>query len=168
MIEQLAAGAALLVLLAAAWSDFRTVRIGNIWPLLLILLFAAYALTGGRIDQPWMHLAHFGVALAAGMLLFAMKWIGGGDAKLYAAIALWFPLSQGAWLLLATTLAGLVLAVVYLLTRRLVPREQRKDRRIPYGVAIAAGAVTAWFLAPGAVNRTIDVNELATGDFHFN
>ena len=81
------------------------------------------------------------------MLLFAMRWFGGGDAKLYAAIALWFDLSGGVVLIFSVGMAGLLLAVTYLAARRIGPfrsdPEERKNRRIPYGVAIGFGAVIA-------------------------
>jgi prepilin peptidase CpaA len=94
------------------------------------------------------HLLHFALALAAGMGLFALGWFGGGDAKLYAAAALWFALDRAVYLLLCVVIAGAVLALVHIgirLLRR--PGEGRarniKDGKIAYGVAIALGAMTA-------------------------
>jgi prepilin peptidase CpaA len=165
MIEQLFPLAAAGALAAAAWSDFRTFRISNLWPLVLILLFGGFWLLGAEVTDPLSHLAHFGIALVVGMVLFALKWIGGGDAKLYAAVALWFPLSSGPALVFATTMAGLVLAVFYVLTRRWVAKDKRKDRRIAYGVAIAFGAVLCWLLYPTAAPKPMDVNELGYGTF---
>ena len=87
------------------------------------------------------------------MALFAMKWFGGGDAKLYAAVALWFPLQKGPFLLFYVGMAGLVLAIMFMLTRRFTKGadgKKRTERRIPYGVAIAVGAIACWLLqAPG-------------------
>jgi prepilin peptidase CpaA len=168
MIENIFPIAAAGVLMVAAWTDFRTFRIANIWPVALILLFGGLLLFGGGVDQPLWHLAHFGIALVVGMLLFAVRWIGGGDAKLYAGVALWFPLSTAPALLLATTLAGLVLAIIYVLTRRWVAKEKRKDRRIAYGVAIAIGAITCWLLYPSHATKPIDVNELGYGQFRLD
>jgi prepilin peptidase CpaA len=165
MIEHLIPLAAACALAAAAWSDFRTFRISNIWPLLLILLFGAFWLLGSSVTDLPSHFAHFGIALVIGMGLFALKWIGGGDAKLYASVALWFPLSSGPALVFTTTMAGLVLAIIYVLTRRWVAKEKRKDRRIAYGVAIALGAVLCWFLNPTAAPKPMDVNELGYGTF---
>ena len=67
MIEQLFPLAAAGALAAAAWSDFRTFRISNIWPLVLILLFGGFWLLGAEVTDPLSHLAHFGVALFVGM-----------------------------------------------------------------------------------------------------
>src|SRR5690606_26546741 len=56
----------------------------------LVLLFFPAALAGG-LGWPAFGL-HLGVGLAAlvaGMAMFALRWMGGGDAKLLAAAALW-------------------------------------------------------------------------------
>ncbi|MGL5839173.1 MAG: A24 family peptidase [Sphingorhabdus sp.] len=152
MTEQLSLAAALAMLLAAAWSDIRAFRIANYYPFALILIFAAYALLDVAPGVPWWHLAHFAIALAVGMLVFGIKWIGGGDAKLYAAIAIWFPLATGPLLLLCITISGAVVALFYIAMRKfgVGPNADlaRKDRRIPYGVALAVGAVACWFLQP--------------------
>ena len=143
--------AALLVLLGAAWSDIRSFRIPNGYPMALLLLFVPLAALQIGFPEIWWHLAHFAVALAIGMLLFAIKWVGGGDAKLYAAVAIWFPLDQAPMLAMFTGLSGLVLAIVYFLRRKLASSDAQKakakDRRIPYGVALALGAIACWLWA---------------------
>jgi prepilin peptidase CpaA len=158
-------GVAALCLLGAAISDIRSFTISNWFPLALIALFIVHRLIAGFSGGDWWNVAHFGIALAVSMLLFGLKWIGGGDAKLYAAAALWFPLGQGPKLIFLTGIAGLVLAIVYFATRRWAKpsadgKKKRGDRRIPYGVAIALGAIACWFLqAPKAPNK-INFNEL--------
>jgi prepilin peptidase CpaA len=139
--------AAICLLLAAA-SDVRAFRISNIFPALLILLFLASRTIWGFAPADLAHLTHFIVALAVGMLLFKVGWVGGGDAKLYAAAALWFAGTNAALLIFATGLAGLVLAIFYILKRKLgspPDRSKRTERRIPYGVAIAGGALIMGF-----------------------
>ena len=77
--------------------------------------------------------------------------LGGGDVKLLAAVGLWFDLAGAARMLLAVVLAGGALAVLILLLRSFSWSEGAKARvhllrprgGIPYGVAIAAGALTA-------------------------
>lgn len=132
-----------LCLLLAAISDIRAFRIPNIYPALLLLLFLASRLIWGFSSADWEHLLHFVIALAAGMLLFKMSWVGGGDAKLYAAITIWFAGMNAAMLIFATGMAGLLLALFYILKRKMwqqADRTKRSERRIPYGVAIAGGA----------------------------
>jgi prepilin peptidase CpaA len=136
---------AALCLILAAVSDFRSYRISNIFPALLLLLFLATRLYWGFAVTDWSHLLHFVIALAAGMVLFQMGWIGGGDAKLYAGAAIWFSGINAAFLIFATGLAGFVLAVAFVMTRKMRRRadpSRRSERRIPYGVAIAGGALT--------------------------
>jgi prepilin peptidase CpaA len=131
-------------LVLAAASDVRAFRIPNIYPALLILLFLATRGITGFVPADWGHLIHFGIALVVGMALFKMGWVGGGDAKLYAAAAIWFTGINAAFLIFATGLAGLILAIFYLLMRKLGSKadpSKRADRRIPYGVAIAGGAI---------------------------
>lgn len=139
-----------LVLLAllGAYLDTRYRRLPN-WLCLAVLL--AGALSGLALhDAGWMamSLLHAAIALLVGMVLFALRAIGGGDAKYYAAFAAWFPLKFAVPLFVATSLAGLPLAVVWIVFRRLRPRpaigapEAVNDfAMMPYGVAIAAGAV---------------------------
>ena len=92
-------------------------------------------------------------ALLVGMGMFAMNWIGGGDAKLLAAAALWLGWPSVLSFLLVTGLAGGALAVVLLNIRSgllrpimqqgpaWVGRLAAPGGDVPYGVAIAAGAL---------------------------
>ena len=132
-------------LLLAAASDIRAYKISNIYPACLLLLFVVSRVTWGFSPADWSHLLHFAITLAAGMGLFRIGWVGGGDAKLYAAVAIWFSGLNAALLIFATGLAGLLLAVVYVVKRlvsRTPDRSKRSERRIPYGVAIAGGALS--------------------------
>ena len=132
-------------LVLAAISDMRAFRIPNIYPAILILLFVLMQGFSGFSDQLWVQLLHFIAALVVGMALFAKGWIGGGDAKLYAAVALWFNFSGGVALLFMTSISGLVLAIMLIAARMAGLRKNvpKEERRIPYGVAIAVGAVAS-------------------------
>jgi prepilin peptidase CpaA len=155
--------AAAFVLLGAAYSDLKQFRIPNMMPALLLVLYATYVAVAGAGAFSWWHIAHFAIALAAGMVLFALKWIGGGDAKLYAAAALWFPLQSGHWLIFLVGIAGAVLAVLFIITRRFTrgpDGRKRTDRRIPYGFAIAVGAIACWLLQPATQPQRMNVDEL--------
>lgn len=101
------------------------------------------ALLGPAGGPVWSNAVHAVIALVVGMALFAGGVIGGGDAKFYAALALWFPLDAGFRLLLLVSLAGLILtlAMWVLIWRREPAGTSRQTRSVPYGVAIAAGAV---------------------------
>lgn len=97
----------------------------------------------------------FGV-LIAGMGMFAVGWIGGGDAKLFAAAGLWMGLGALLPYLLVTALAGGGLAVILLALRSVwlrpiaargpgwFGRLATPGENVPYGIAIAFGALAAF------------------------
>ncbi len=95
------------------------------------------------------------VALALGIAMFALGWIGGGDAKLFAACAFWLGWPAILPFLIWTSLAGGVLALALLWSRKLVAtmpamgppwfgRLMQAGGDVPYGLAIAAGALIAF------------------------
>jgi prepilin peptidase CpaA len=65
--------------------------------------------------------------------------MGGGDVKLAAALALWFPPLATVKFLVIMSIAGGVLTLVILVFHRLKKREGRPE--IPYGVAISFGGL---------------------------
>ena len=87
--------------------DLITMKIPNWISLALIgAFFPAALLVGvGPMDIA-IHLGVGVVALMIGMGMFALNWIGGGDAKLLAASCLWMGLSGVAPFLLWTGVAG--------------------------------------------------------------
>lgn len=96
------------------------------------------------------------VLLGAGMAMFALKWMGGGDAKLMAAAALWIGLPGIASFFLYTGLAGGLLALGLIAARSAylrpfaasgpawVGRLATPGAAAPYGVAIAVGALASF------------------------
>ena len=154
MIENGILAAAAFVLLGAAYSDLKQFKIPNLMPALLLALYGCYVAIVGLSAFSWWHAAHFAIALIVGMALFAMKWFGGGDAKLYAAVALWFPLQKGPLLLLYVGMAGLVLAIMFMHTcwsDRLLavasPWTVDEDECRGFGQSMPAFAVKADFQA---------------------
>ena len=141
--------AAAVVLAIAALSDLLRLRIPNACSLALVLLFAVAA-AGGELA--WRtHLLGGAVGLAGGLVAFACGWVGAGDAKLLAAVALWCGLRRFPALLMAVGLAGGVLAVMVLVARRcrlgrwLSLPCLAEDAPLPYGLAIAGAAI--WMMA---------------------
>ncbi len=141
---------AFVVLLAwAAWGDIRTYRISNRLVAAFLFLFVA-ALAAGSI--PWAsiigHLGAGAFALAFGLILFARNWIGGGDAKLFAALALWAGWPDLVRLAIVMALAGGVLSILQLIRSRGTesgPENESSFRRpVPYGVAIALAGFDFW------------------------
>lgn len=133
---------------AAAWLDLTRRRIPN-WLCAVTALagLALVALTGSLGDLG-SHAAHMLAALLGGMGLFALGGFGGGDAKFYAGVASWFGFGQAPLLLLWVALSGLVLLVGWFTYRRLrrIPLRRKMQGPfdgLPYGMAIASGAVGA-------------------------
>lgn len=159
MLASLVAAAGSALLCVAALYDLGWRLIPNLVPLalasaglLLRLAEGAHAIVASL------------VAAAAAAVLLGVAWwrgvLGGGDAKLGVAASLFVPPHALAPFLLATALAGGVLALAFLLARPLLPRRIRPAGRaapllnrlaraeawrirrgvLPYAVAIAAGA----------------------------
>ena len=161
LIKSLVLGAFAVLVIAAALKDLSSFTIPNWISITLALAFAPAALLLGA------SLGAIGVSLAvgAGVLvlaagMFAMGWIGGGDAKLMAAAALWVGLRGLAPFALYTALAGgaLALGLVALRSTWIRPlaavgpqwarRLATPGEAAPYGVAIAVGALAAFALNP--------------------
>ena len=149
-----------LLLLVAALRDLASYTIPNWISLTGLAAFAVVALAVG-LPLPQLALAA-GVgaaALALGVGMFALGWIGGGDAKLFAVCGLWLGWSAFMPFLLVTAVAGGALAVALLLARKLsvwlptaapawVRRLATPGENVPYGVAIAVGALVAFPASP--------------------
>ena len=135
------------LLLLAALEDLWRLQISN-W---LCAAVAGGAFLALAIDGPagdlWQNLLLFALVLGVGTLLFVKGWMGGGDIKLLAAVALWFNLDQGWKMLVAVAVAGGLETLLVMMLRALPWRPALRERLsvlqrtdgIPYGVAIGAG-----------------------------
>jgi prepilin peptidase CpaA len=138
-----------VLMAAAAFEDFRRLTIPNLVPAALCLLWPAHVVAG----HPTLYgaLGALGCALAVfavGAVLFARGWLGGGDVKLLAAVALWHGVRLLPALLLWVALVGgglglLCLAMrrsgigIFLASRGLETVALEDGAGIPYAVAIA-------------------------------
>jgi prepilin peptidase CpaA len=143
---------ALGCVMAGAISDLRRYEIPNSLTIGLLLTAAAYGLATPGFA--WAsHAAAGGIMFAIAVLLFHLQWWGGGDAKLVTGVAVWSSLAELAQLGACIALAGGGLAAVLLIGRRLAAHRDpetllpmlRRGGPVPYGVAIAAGAL--WWAA---------------------
>ena len=148
MIEQVLLVAILAIAAGGAVWDIAKRKIPNWLCLILAIVAAAYSFQQfGMPGLGWATL-HALIALIAGMALFAMGAIGGGDAKFYAGGAFSLQLSQALPMLGITVLSGFVLLVVMVLGRRFLVRAgfsiaELRKMQLPYGVAIAIGLAIA-------------------------
>jgi prepilin peptidase CpaA len=140
-----AAAALPVILVWAAAVDILTRKIPNTVVLLLTACFAIFAVAAGMpFAQIAAHAACASAVLLFGFLLFSLSMVGGGDAKLLAAASLWFGFDSLLLFLASTALAGGVLSLAYLAVsaaRVGLGQEDALVRSIPYGAAIAAGAL---------------------------
>ncbi len=143
------------IILAAA-SDLATMTISNRLTLALVAAFPLVAFFSGLplSSAGWQVLTAF-LVLTIGIAGFALGAVGGGDAKLAAAMALWIdPSLVFLWLLIMSAFGG-VLTVTILILRRFhlpvafagqswIARLHSRDSGIPYGVALAAAGLVIY------------------------
>jgi prepilin peptidase CpaA len=137
----------------AAASDLVTMTISNRISLLLGAGFIVLALLSGMSLHEMLSHAGAGLTvLAVAFLCFAMGWIGGGDAKVAAAAALWFGFGNLLEYLVYVSLFGGALTLLLLQFRQWplpaalhgqswLMRLHSKESGIPYGIALALGAL---------------------------
>lgn len=139
-------------LIAAAGWDLASFTIPNFIQAVLLVGFAIFALASGMaLHSLGWHLLAACVGFALGFSLFALRLVGGGDAKLFASVSLWFGLSNLLDYALIASAFGGVLTVALLGFRKLPMPEPLSGQKwlmrlhdetagIPYGVALASGA----------------------------
>jgi prepilin peptidase CpaA len=137
----------------AAASDLFTMTISNRVSLALAAGFLVLApISGMGLYDMALHAGAGACVLVVAFTCFAMGWIGGGDAKVAAAAALWFGFSHLLDYLLTASLFGGVLTLLLLQFRRWplpypfvgqawLLRLHAQDSGIPYGIALAIGAL---------------------------
>lgn len=144
----------------AALHDLTTMKIPNWISAVLIVTFfpAAFAL-GLPLGVVGASVGLAIATLVVGMGMFAANWIGGGDAKLLAASMLWMGVSGGVPFVLYTALVGGGFCLLLMTARSHLPffaqtgpgwvmRLMQPKGDIPYGVAIAIGALLAYPSSP--------------------
>ncbi len=140
-------------LACAAITDIRSMRIPNWVSLALLALFAVSA-AAGTVAAPQAHLLVALAVLVVTFTLFAANWLGAGDAKLLAALALWMgPQHIAPFLALVAILGGMFAAMLltaHWLSQRYAllshyavfarSSEWMRAGKLPYGVPICVAA----------------------------
>ena len=108
------------------------------------------------------------IIFVVGVVLFALNMLGGGDAKLAPGAVLWAGYDGLFEFIIVMTLAGGVLAVVLLLGRLAlraagaapdrVPVVFQSGKPVPYGIAIAVGAILLIWLQNQAALAAVFVS----------
>ncbi|MCK1515228.1 prepilin peptidase [Bradyrhizobium sp. 190] len=160
---------ALMAFVAA--SDLFTMTISNRISLALIAGFLVLALLGGMgLHDMLLHIGAGAAVLVVAFACFAMGWVGGGDAKVAAGVALWFGFEHLLDYLVYASLFGGALTLLLLQFRQWplpyplagqawLNRLHDKRTGIPYGIALALGALmiypqTEWI-------KAVDLAQLA-------
>lgn len=147
-------------LLIAAANDIYEFKIPNWISIILVAAYPAAGFAVGASPHVMIEGTLIGAAaLTIGFALFAVKIVGGGDAKLFAATAPWLGFVGLGGFLFYTAMAGLFLAIAMGTFRKLpvLPvyahapwliklHERKKD--LPYAVAIAAGGLLSFSQTP--------------------
>jgi prepilin peptidase CpaA len=158
-----------LLLVYAAYGDVRTRRIPN-WVVLAvgfpgIVFSVAFASVGSGLLRS---AEGFGVGLLLWLPFYLAGWLGAGDVKFFAAAGLWLGPLRTVEAAVFAAMVGGVLAVVWMVVSygirksastlslavsvpsilATTPSPERARRTLPYGVALALGALGAGWL-PG-------------------
>jgi prepilin peptidase CpaA len=144
------------VMAFAASSDLFTMTISNRLSLALAGGFVALAAFSGMgVAAIGLHLGAGACVLIVSFVLFTQGWIGGGDAKLAAATALWLGFDHLFDYFIYASLFGGALTLLILQFRRLplpaplarqpwLQRLHEQAGGVPYGIALAAAALIVY------------------------
>jgi len=140
----------------AAVSDLISMTISNRLSLLLVAGFPVFAwFVGLPVAEIGWHLLAGGLMLLIGFALFSRGWIGGGDAKLMAATAVWLGWSNCfEYAVVASSLGGALTLGIIALRRYPLPgafarvdwvaRLHAPQNGVPYGIALAAAGLIVY------------------------
>ncbi|MEI9415419.1 A24 family peptidase [Mesorhizobium sp. Cs1321R2N1] len=144
-------------MLFAAISDMLSMTIANRVPVLLVAVFALVApLTGMEWAVYGWHFAAGAIVLAVTFGLFALGGMGGGDAKLLAATAVWMGLNVHlVEYLVASTIIGGLLTIAILFYRKsslamftgrnpFLRHFAEESAGVPYGIALGLGGLLTY------------------------
>lgn len=156
-----------VVTVLSSASDIRSLRIPNIYSVIIVACFAGAFLCSREIFGPlWHHLTALGVVFLVTYLMFIAGMMGGGDSKLGSALALWVGVKGVLIYVFWMALIGGLLGVASLWFKKKKPVKEPKagswvaaaqdgKSKIPYGVAISIGA---WFAMwqTGLITKELD------------
>jgi prepilin peptidase CpaA len=149
-----------LCLAFAAISDLLTMTIPNRVSLIMVLSFVVLApLSGLSLPAIGMHALGAAIVFGICFALFALNVMGGGDAKLLSAAAIWFGYDPAllSFLVYVSVIGGLVTLAILLIRSQAntilaiglpIPNSLLLAKKIPYGIAIAIGGFLAFPSSP--------------------
>ncbi|MEM6811676.1 MAG: prepilin peptidase [Pseudomonadota bacterium] len=150
---------------AAAWSDYSSMTIPNLYAICIALAFLPaffmmnYFAPDVTYFSTWQsHTIAFVSVFFVTYVMFLLKLIGGGDSKLITAYALWVGLEGLMALVFFMAIIGGVLGIITLILGQWKPVKkpakkswvalaQKGKKQVPYGIAIFSGAIIAFWQA---------------------
>ena len=154
-MQSIFAAAFIFLVISAALSDYKSLRIPNWVSVALLGLFAVHAPTLGTLPEVFSHVAAGAIVLAGAAFMYAHGWLGGGDVKLLGALATWAGFDQVLEFTALTGLIGALLGAALIGLQRITfyypaiswpaiferPLGWAKQGVCPYGLAISAAAL---------------------------
>lgn len=144
----------------AAATDLFTMTVPN---RIALVLVAGFLIAAPLVGLGWPEIGlHFGLAVAALVVtftLFSFGWIGGGDAKLFAATCLWVgPAALLSYSVFSALIgSALTLALLFwrgvplpamLISQNWLVRLHDPKEGVPYGIALAAAGLLVYPQTP--------------------
>ena len=126
-----------IALLVSIYTDIKYRLIFNkiTLPIALAAPLYWYATGGFTLSAIGIHLLTAALTLFFFAIAFRFGAMGGGDVKLFAALALWFEWIDVIRLILYASILGAVVTIIFMMIHKLKQRDGKA--RIPYGVAIS-------------------------------
>ena len=130
-------GGLAIALIFSIYSDIRYRLIYNKVTLVIALAAPVYWYGTGEFTptEIGIHLLTAAVTFILFAIAFRFGAMGGGDVKLFAALALWWPWTDVVRMVLYASILGALVTIVFLF----IHKKKQRDGRVwvPYGVAIA-------------------------------
>jgi prepilin peptidase CpaA len=142
-----------LLCIYACFSDLFTMRISNRICLAIAALFPFFAVSSGMdVSTAGLHVLTGLLVLFVSFSLFATGWIGGGDAKLVAAIGVWVGFGQlWEYVAISSILGGALTIALLSMRQHPLPAfaaNQKwllhlhdKKTGVPYGIALGVASL---------------------------
>lgn len=143
IIAYAALAALAILLLVSIYTDIRYRLIHNKLNLAIAAMAPVYwyASEPLTVSSIGLHLLTAACTFLLFSIFFALRAMGGGDVKLFAALALWFPWVDVVRMIFLATLLGAAVTILFLIIHKL--RQGVGPARIPYGVAISIAGLWA-------------------------
>ena len=155
MLQNMQVGTFVILMCAAIFTDVHRMKIPNVLVgLCLAGFFVFAALNGMALTDILLHMAAAFIILMIALVPYSFRAMGAGDVKLIAAIALWFGLGEELITFgILFSFYGGFLALAILSYRHMplpaivkgwnwAANLYNPTKGVPYGVAIAAAAIT--------------------------